>query len=165
MATTQEGEALDGLFDLLEEYLDLYTTDVEPGWAPLFAFEAGLLVLHGLLPSLEQCGLCERSLAGLALRFLPGEGLFVCPSHENEGLDLAPEERDWLLSIFLARPAALAGREIPAPVRSRIGRVLHLTLGRHLPGYKLPRSLAMLGEARRGEGEARAADDHDRERR
>jgi DNA repair protein RecO len=168
MSTTQEGEALAGLFPLLEEYLELFVEVADPGWAPLFAFEAGLLALHGLEPSLEQCGLCERPLAGTALRFLPGEGLFACPDHENEGLDLAPEERDWLLSIFLARPAALAGREMPASARSRIGRVLHLALGRHLPGYKLPRSLAMLGQAKRGEGEARADADHDdddRERR
>ncbi len=164
MSTSQEGEALDSLFPLLEEYLELFVEFDDPGWAPLFAFEAGLLALHGLEPSLEQCGLCERPLAGVDLRFLPGEGLFACPEHENEGLDLAPEERDWLLSIFLARPAALAGREMPASARSRIGRVLHLALGRHLPGYKLPRSLAMLGEAKRSQGDVRAADDEDRER-
>lgn len=155
MKTTEEGEALAGLYPLLEEYLDIFAApgsgEGEPGWASLFAFEAGLLRLHGLEPSLEECGLCGRSLAGGALRFLPGEGLFACPAHETEGLDLAREERDWLLSIFLARPAALAGRSLPAAVRTQIGRVLHLALSRHLPGYKLPRSLAMLSQARREE--------------
>ena len=160
MRTTEEGEPLEGLFPLLEEYLDLYASPGgEPGWAPLFAFEAGLLSLHGLEPSLEECGLCGRPLTGGGLRFLPGEGQFVCSAHENEGLDLAPEERDWLLSIFLARPAALAGRTLPETVRSTVGRVLHLALSRHLPGYRLPRSLAMLREARRGEGDERDGDD------
>ena len=38
--------------------------------------------------------------------------------------------------------AMVAGR--PA-ARARVGRLLHLALSRHLPGYRLPRSLAMLG--------------------
>lgn len=154
MRTTEEGEAMAGLFPLLEEYLELFADPeaaVAAPWAGLFAFEAGLLKLHGLEPSLEACALCERSLAGAGLRFLPGEGLFVCRDHENEGLDLAPGERDWLLSIFLARPAAIAGRVLPAELRSRLGRVLHLALSRHLTGYRLPRSLAMLGDLRKAE--------------
>ena len=147
MATTEEGEALEGLYPLLDEYLDLFTGAAQPGWAPFFSFEVGLLGLHGVSAGtdLERCGLCGGPMARDTLRFLPGEGVFACARHPDEGLPLAPEERDWLLSIFLARPAALSGHLPPPAARTRVGRLLHLALSRHLPGYRLPRSLAMLG--------------------
>lgn len=147
MCTTEEGEPLDGLYPLLDEYLELFAGEKEPGWAPFLAFEVGLLALHGVSggADLDRCGLCGRPLDSGALRFLPEEGVFACDRHADEGLPLAPEEKDWLLSIFLARPAALAGHLPPAAVRARVGHLLHLALSRHLPGYRTPRSLAMLG--------------------
>ena len=153
MATTEEGEAMAGLFPLLEDFLALYEREMppDPGWAAFFAFEAGLLGLHGLAAgeSLLRCSQCGEQLTAADTCFLPGEGLFACARHGAEGMALAPEERDWLLSIVLARPAALGEREPPEAVRARVGRVLHLALSRHLPGYKAPRSLAVLASARR----------------
>jgi DNA repair protein RecO (recombination protein O) len=153
MATTEEGEPMAGLFALLEDFLALHEGESppEPGWAAFFAFEAGLLGLHGLAldAGLLHCGQCGRALTAADTCFLPGEGLFACARHGGEGMALAPAERDWLLSIVLARPAALGEREPPEAVRARVERVLHLALSRHLPGYKAPRSLAVLGSARR----------------
>jgi len=152
MATTEEGEAMAGLFPLLEDFLALYEreTPPDPGWSAFFAFEAGLLSLHGVAAgeSLLRCHECGEPLTAAATCFLPGEGVFACARHGAEGMALAPAERDWLLSIVLARPAALSEREPPEAVRARVGRVLHLALSRHLPGYKAPRSLAVLGSAR-----------------
>ncbi|MBM4116474.1 DNA repair protein RecO [bacterium] len=164
-ATTEEGEAMAGLFPLLEEFLALYETETPPtpGWSAFLAFEAGLLALHGVSggADLARCGLCGRPLAAGETRFLPGEGLFACGAHPEPGMALAPEERDWLLSVFRAQPAALAAREMPEALRVRVGRVLHLSLSRHLPGYKSPRSLAVLGSARRGDAGSPAVEEEE----
>lgn len=164
-ATTEEGEAMAGLFPLLEEFLGLYETESPPapGWSAYLAFEAGLLALHGLSAGadLARCGLCGRPLGDGEIRFLPGEGLFACAAHPEPGMALAPAEMDWLLSVFRAQPAALATREMPEAVRIRVGRVLHLALSRHLPGYRSPRSLAVLGSARRGDADAPADEEEE----
>ncbi len=150
MQSSEEGEPQPELFELLEDYLEVFDLGGEEGPLPFFAFEAGLLRLHGVGPDPEACALCGRTLGAGDLRFLPGEGLFTCRAHESEGIDLARDEGDWLKSIFLANPSALKGRLLPDAARHRIGRVLHLALGRHLPGYRLPRSLAMLRSSRSG---------------
>lgn len=158
MTTTEEGEAMAGLFPLLEDFLALYETETPPtpGWSAFLAFEAGLLALHGLAGDAElaRCGLCGGPLRETDLRFLPGEGVFACAAHPEPGMALAPVERDWLLSVFRAQPAALAAREMPEAVRVRVGRMLHLALSRHLPGYRSPRSLAVLDSARPGDANA-----------
>lgn len=159
MATTEEGAPMAGLFPLVDEFLALYEAEPPPapGWAAFYGFEAGLLGLHGAAvgESLLRCGQCGRELPAAGTWFLPGEGLFTCAAHGGEGMPLAPEERDWLLSIVFARPAALGGQEPPEALRARIGRVLHLALSRHLPGYRAPRSLAVLGGARRPAADAK----------
>ena len=69
LASSEEGAALPGLFDLLEEYLGVFDAGGEEGPLPFFAFEAGLLALHGFGPSLTSCGICGRPLSrGPALR-------------------------------------------------------------------------------------------------
>jgi DNA repair protein RecO (recombination protein O) len=145
LCSTEEGEPLLGLFELLEDYLGIFDEGAEEGYLPLFAFEARLLALHGLLPELTVCSHCGRAMGGGPLRFLPGEGLFACGACGPEGIDLAPVEAECLHSIFSARPSELTGRLLEGSARSAVGRVLHLALSRHLTGYKLPRSLAMLG--------------------
>jgi len=156
-SSREEGE-LAGLYELLEEYLGLFDAGDEEGPLPFFAFEAGLLSLHGLAPSLERCGICGRTLETGALRFLPSEGVFACRDHASEGIDLASEEGDWLKSVFLGRPARLQGRDLPESTRHSVARILHLALSRHLPGYRLPRSLGLLKTAKQG-----ADDDAERE--
>ena len=153
MHSSEEDEPQEKLFALLEDYLAVFDEGEEEGFLPLFAFETSLLSLHGLRPGLDACCVCGAPLDLSALRFIPSEGLFACRSHESEGIDLASDEGDWLKSIFLSRPSELKGRLLPDAARRRIGRVLHHALSRHLPGYRLPRSLAMLRPARtRGAG-------------
>ena len=145
--TTEEGEALEGLFELLEDYLMIFDDGSEEGWLPLFAFMARLLDLHGLRPEIEVCSNCGRRMEGGPLRFLPAEGVFACGCGA-EGIDLATEEAECLQCLFSASPSELRGRLLTDGARSRIGRVLHLALSRHLPGYRLPRSLEMLTASR-----------------
>jgi DNA repair protein RecO (recombination protein O) len=142
--TAQDGEALEGLFDLLEDYLSIFEEVGEDGFMPFFSLESSLLELHGILPSLEDCALSGRSLSGKAIKFLPGEGAFVLASEEAEGMDLAQPDLDCLVSLFQNDPSGLRGRSMEPGLRRRMGRILHLTLSRHLPGYRLPRSLEML---------------------
>jgi len=148
LLTTQEGEAPAGLFDLIEDAMAADAAAGGMGWLAFFAFEAALLRVHGLGLEPGHCGMCGRPLAPDRLRFLPGEAQFACPACGGEGLDLAQASADCLNAISLVRPSALAGRPLLAPVRRQVGRVLHLALSRHLPGYRLPRSLGMLGPAR-----------------
>jgi len=138
------GEALEGLYDLLEDFLSVFEDEKEEGFMPFFAFEASLLALHGSLPSLEESALSGRSLSGRDLQFLPGEGAFALASEGSEGMDLARADRDCLVSLFQNEPSGLAGRTMDLRLRRRMGRILHLCLSRHLPGYRLPRSLEML---------------------
>ncbi|MCP4544856.1 MAG: DNA repair protein RecO [bacterium] len=134
----------DGLFDLLDEYLRIFDSGEEVGFAPLFAFEAALLALNGLLPELDTCCITDKPLTDDNFRFLPVEALFARADCGHEGIDLERGDRDWLQSLFRTSPSGMRDRLMPDGVRKRIGRVLHIALSHHLPGYRLPRALAML---------------------
>lgn len=158
MLTQREVEAQPELFFLLEDYLSVFDADDdddEAFFAPFFAFEASLLELHGLLPDPGRCCVSGRELAPGPLRFLPGEGLFADPACGREGIDLDSGEADWLKSLFLARPSELRGRSMPDPVQKKMGRVLHIALSCHLPGYRLPRALDVLRGGQSGGDEDR----------
>ncbi len=146
-AGAQNDEPLDGLFELLEDYLSVFEDPKEDGFHPFFAYEASLLELHGSLPSLEECALTGRPLEGPPVMFLPGEGAFALAGEDSEGMDLAQPDWDCLVSLFQNIPSALRGRVMEPEMRRRMGRILHLSLSRHLPGYRLPRSLEMLRPA------------------
>jgi len=151
-AAAPSGAAQDGLFDLLEDFLSVFEDDGEEGFLPFFAFEASRLALNGSLPSLDESALSAAALSGGTLRFLPGEGAFALSSEGVEGMDLAPADRDCLVSLFQHDPSALRGRNMEPGLRKRMGKILHLTLSRHLPGYRLPRSLEMLRPAGEKDG-------------
>ncbi len=146
-AGSNNDEPVDGLFELLEDYLSIFEDKDEDGFMPFFAYEASILQLHGSLPSLEDCALSGKSLTNQDIKFLPGEGAFALAELDNEGMDLARVDRDCLVSLFQNAPSALRGQQMDAELRRRMGRILHLILSRHLPGYRLPRSLEMLRPA------------------
>lgn len=148
MASTAPPQGpLDGLFDLLDDYLSVFEDPDEEGFLPFFSLETSLLELHGSLPSLDECAISGRDLRVGSIKFLPGEGAFADASVDEEGMDLAPADWDCLVSLFQNLPSELRERHLEPALRKRMGKVLHLTLSRHLPGYRLPRSLEMLRPA------------------
>lgn len=145
LALRSSGEEVPaGLFDLLEETLALFDDGAQPGFAPFFGFEAALLDLHGLRPSLDNCGVCGDRLGSASICFLGGEGLFACHRCGVGGIELASRDCGGLLSVFQKRPGDLVELALDEKERRQIGRILHLALKRHLPCYRIPRSLEML---------------------
>jgi DNA repair protein RecO (recombination protein O) len=144
LITSREEGALEGLYELLEDYLGVYETEGPPPWLAFFSFEAHLLLLHGLLPSLELCGVCGEEIGEGSLRFMTASASFVCRSCHGDGIDLAPAEGDCLVSLLREGPGAQLGREVEPSLRKKLGRLLHHALGMHLPSYRLPRSLDLI---------------------
>jgi DNA repair protein RecO (recombination protein O) len=107
---TREGQADGPGFRLLGAVLEALEAGRSP-WVMLRYFEYWTLRLHGLLPDLEACAVCGRSLAaGAPIRLGSRRGPLCagCPllPHERQAL-LGPVDREFMDALRRLPPAEL----------------------------------------------------------
>lgn len=136
-------DADERLFDLIEEFMRLAPSAEDP-WALFYALEIGVLALAGSLPSLGECGICGRELAGARYAVDPASGHVSCAaclgaaggvlsSGAAAGLSLIARE-----GFAAARRGALGRDE-----RREVGELLHRLFANHVEGYRLPNALRL----------------------
>jgi DNA repair protein RecO len=154
-------ESAAALCELCRDFLGMLSSAPPGRCAALFyAFELGLLRLHGLLPVLDECAVCGAPLllpGAAGARFSPAAGGAVCGrcaagGKAEDGRPLAEE------SLAALRFCAAAGGQ-PAEAASpwalrEVGIALHRFLAYHLPGYRLPAGLDLLRAGRGGAKES-----------
>jgi DNA repair protein RecO len=145
-----------GLFTLCEAYVEVLSC-ADPGReaALYYAFEIALLELLGVRPELEICTHCgarrEQAADGVAW-LSPAAGGLVCGDCADAGAEVggAAVTRRLTPADLAAWPElAAAPRVWPVQPLAREaarnwGVMLHRFLEYHLPGYRLPASLALL---------------------
>ncbi|MBU0741001.1 DNA repair protein RecO [bacterium] len=147
------------LFDLCRRFLEVLSSQVAGGEAPLFyAFELALLRLQGTAPVLSRCVACDQDLSEVrtGMRFSPAGGGAIC----GACVATDPEGGGRPLGAgVLAVMRKLTGADGPVAALNRrssreIGILLHGFLSYHLPGYRLPASLDLLRAGRAADGGA-----------
>jgi DNA repair protein RecO (recombination protein O) len=91
----QEGQVVEGLFELLLEVLERLETGV-PVPDALFSYETRALGVLGFLPRMRECGVCRKPAARPDLYFSVQDGGVLCP-------ECRPREQRW----FPVRRAAV----------------------------------------------------------
>lgn len=113
-------------FRLLGSLLQALGAGLPRGLAARY-FETWTFRLHGLLPDLDRCGVCDISLESGGGTFQSASGQILCrrclprPAPADRALEAAGAEV--LRTILRHHPADLVGRSIPAPLLVRLGGV------------------------------------------
>lgn len=142
--STIEHESDRTVFDLLDSFIVSVERCLDP-WAVFFALEVRLLLVTGLFPSISECGICKKELAGKGILVNPSDGTVACGDCGHEDMlkvsaHLAGALRELSESGFdrSARTVFTIER------RREAGRLLHTLFLYHMEGYRLPNALKIL---------------------
>lgn len=103
--TVQEGQKIDGLFDLLREVLSRFSHCDGAADIILFTFLGRFLRMIGFEPVLSRCTACDRDAAGARLLYIdPGQGGVVCRNCRSD------MQKGIVISGLTARSILAAGR-------------------------------------------------------
>ena len=133
-----------------ERIVDLYVAlvrciDAADSIFLFLVFQFKLLDILGTMPDFLSCRVCGDDTSGGW--YLPAEGTSVCKKHRVEAAQTLPldETSNALLGRLASKPLVeLARSEIDAPMRKRLGKIVHWTYTFHIQGYSLPEALKLI---------------------
>ena len=137
------------LFRLCDGFLRVLSSAPRGSEAACFyAFELSLLALLGTAPVLGECTVCGRALGSAAENcwFSAAHGGAIClrcgGAPDARALSATAAAR--MAGLGPVPPAAWPTVVLEPAERREIGVLLHLFLGYHVPGYRLPAALELL---------------------
>lgn len=159
-----------GLFDLCRRFRRVLSSSASgSGASQFYAFEMGLLNLHGMTPELEFCAQCGEpdAVDDRGLRFCAASGGLICRRCVATGAGAAgrPLDRDSLAALRrLAADTFDADPDIDGDRlrRREIGILLHRFMTYHVPMYRLPAALDLLRKRRTDDPRAAARESETR---
>jgi len=132
LRTTEPGQPLPGLFEMLEGYLRAMVSSEDPRLLS-WAFELGYLEMSGLGPVVERCVACDAETAGGV--YLASEGGLVCPACAPPGIGGLAISAGTVRSLAVLRAFDLSrlGRlRLPEPTQREIEALLSTHIRYHL---------------------------------
>jgi DNA repair protein RecO (recombination protein O) len=131
-------------FGVLEEFSARLFASSAP-WRVFFALEVRLLKALGVLPAIDRCGRCGRSVSGRSCAVDPAAGTVACRRCGRGGALPLSAEAVASLGLMAGEPFERIGEtEVSPRERREIGQLLHGLFLHHVEGYRLPNALQLL---------------------
>lgn len=128
---TQEGLAVEGLYDRLVEILDRLERDV-PLPDAVFSFEARALGALGFLPRARECGVCRGAIAAPEAFFSVRDGGAICAGCRARDTAPMPVRRSTLESIALFGEGRMPREPMKRPLVVELRQVFDACVRFHL---------------------------------
>lgn len=154
--TTETGQVVPGLFEMLVSYLHAMQTTAQPrvlSWA----FELAYLELSGIGPVIDRCPRCGRDTLGGS--YVAAHGGALCPdcaSAEPSALELSPGAARTIEAMRTFDPDALERLRLTEPTRRQVQRLIRDHIRYHLDlNLRSEQFVESLGRWRRPQGRSR----------
>jgi DNA repair protein RecO (recombination protein O) len=134
-----------GAYDTLRGFIEHVQIAADP-WVAFFALEVRFAGILGHLPHFGMCEVCKKRLVESEMRVNPSSGAVTCEDCHGEGaLHVSRRSAALLVRMCSVGFDDLVSERAPAKVRREVGRLLHGIFLHHVDGYRLPKSLHLIG--------------------